>query len=227
MNGNIVKNLALIQAKILKASEANASVVRLVAVSKTKPLQDVMIAYEAGQLVFGENYVQELIEKATNAPKDIMWHFIGKVQSNKIKFLTSIPNLVVETIDSIKMADNFNKNWGFDRKLGIFLQVNTSMEEAKNGLLDSECLTVAKHVLTNCPKLQLLGLMTIGAVRQESLEENPDFVKLNNLANNLSDQLGIKLEKSFGMSNDFELAIRQGSTNVRVGSLIFGDRVTK
>jgi uncharacterized pyridoxal phosphate-containing UPF0001 family protein len=88
---------------------------------------------------------------------------------------------------------------------------------------ESECLSIAQHVTSNCPNLKLFGLMTIGADRS-NCETNPDFEKLNNLADKLSIQLGLKLEKSFGMSNDFELAIKQGSTNVRVGSLIFGNR---
>lgn len=110
--------------------------------------------------------------------------------------------------------------------MGIFLQINTSAEEVKNGMKASECLLVAQHILNNCPNLNLLGLMTIGADRDDCTI-NPDFVILNELADKLSTQLGIQLEKSFGMSNDFELAIRQGSTNVRVGSLIFGSRGRK
>jgi uncharacterized pyridoxal phosphate-containing UPF0001 family protein len=117
----------------------------------------------------------------------------------------------------------FNKHWKFDHKLGVFLQINTSGEDVKNGMEESECFKIAQHVRINCPNLNLLGLMTIGADRDIS-ELNPDFTRLNDLADKLSIQLGVKLEKSFGMSNDFELAIKQGSTNVRVGSSIFGNR---
>lgn len=129
--------------------------------------------------------------------------------------------------ESIKTADLFNKSWNYEHKLGVFLQINTSEEDAKNGLVqESDCLSVAQHILKNCPNLNLMGLMTIGADRQDCTI-NPDFVKLNELADTVSSQLGIQLEKSFGMSNDFELAIRQGSTNVRVGSSIFGSRMKK
>ena len=152
-----------------------------------------------------------------------------------MKYLASVPNLIVETIgglecnlllDSIKLADSFNKFWKSDQKLRVFLQINTSDEDAKNGLDPSECILVADHILKNCPNLNLMGLMTIGAIR-EDYQENPDFVKLMQLSDIVSHQLGIKLEKSFGMSHDFELAIKQGSTNVRVGSSIFGERSAK
>ncbi|KAG0259303.1 hypothetical protein BG011_002724 [Mortierella polycephala] len=199
-------------------------VARLVAVSKYKPSSDVMAAYEkAGQLHFGENYVrvQGLEEKSKELPKEIQWHFIGSLQSNKCKILAAIPNLfVVETIDSAKKASTLDKACAAVARiqpLNIFLQVNTSGEESKSGMLPSEVLQVAQHVVAKCPHLKLAGLMTIGSPNPD-LEngENPDF-KARSKDDNTD-------EWNHGMSDDFERALQQGSTNIRVGSTIFGSR---
>ncbi|XP_077000604.1 pyridoxal phosphate homeostasis protein isoform X2 [Tamandua tetradactyla] len=165
---------------------------RLVAVSKTKPVDVVIEAYEHGQRIFGENYVQELLEKATN-PKilsscpEIKWHFIGHLQKQ-----------------------NVNKLMG------------------KHGLPPSEAVAVVEHINAKCPSLEFVGLMTIGSLGHDLHQgPNPDFQTLLSLRKELCKKLSIpteKVELSMGMSGDFQHAIEVGSTNVRIGSTIFGER---
>ncbi|KAF9912939.1 hypothetical protein EC991_007553 [Linnemannia zychae] len=230
----IADNLVGVKAKqdqTLQSRGASAQKARLVAVSKLKPASDIFAAYEkAGQRHFGENYVQELEEKSKELPSDIQWHFIGSLQSNKCKIVAAIPNIfVVETVDNAKKATTLDKACAAAARaepLRIFLQVNTSGEESKSGMLPSEVLEVAQHVVSTCPHLKLAGLMTIGSPSPD-LEngENPDFKSLNECRATVQDALKIyDLELSMGMSDDFERALLQGSTNIRVGSTIFGSR---
>jgi pyridoxal phosphate enzyme (YggS family) len=220
----IQANLRAIQEQICSATTRS---VRLVAVSKTKPKEDILVAYEVGQRHFGENYVQELVEKSQQLPKDIQWHFIGSIQSNKIKQLCSIPNLfVVETIDSQKKAAAFEKACTErPSPLQIFMQVNTSGEESKSGIIPNEAVAFARFIQSECPHLHLAGLMTIGSPEASQQAVNPDFELLVQLKAQIEKETGYQsLELSMGMSDDFLLAIKQGSTNVRVGSSIFGAR---
>eukprot|EP00899_Mesostigma_viride_P021263 jgi/Mesvir1/29138/Mv18435-RA.1 len=203
---------------------------RLVAVSKTKPNDMILQAYAAGHRCFGENYVQELVDKAASLPKDISWHFIGHLQSNKAKtLLEGVPNLaMIETVDSAKLADKLNEAC---RQIGrsvlpVMIQVNTSGEESKYGVPPGEAVALAQHVSSQCPGLKLVGLMTIGMPDYSSRPE--DFRCLSDCRRQVGSALGLleqDLELSMGMSNDFEQAIEMGSTNVRLGSTIFGARV--
>lgn len=202
--------------------------VRVVAVSKTKPVPVIRQVYDAGHQCFGENYVQELIEKAPQLPDDIEWHFIGHLQSNKVKPLLSVPNLaMVETVDDEKIANHLNRVVGNigRRRLRVLVQVNTSGEESKSGVEPHNVIVLVKHVNSNCPNLQFSGLMTIGMPDYTSTPEN--FKTLANCRTEVCKTLGMdeeQCELSMGMSSDFELAIELGSTNVRVGSTIFGAR---
>lgn len=210
---------------------------RLVAVSKTKPADMVIEAYSHGQRTFGENYVQELLEKASN-PKilsscpDIKWHFIGHLQKQNVNKLIAVPNLsMLETIDSVKLADKVNSSWqkkGSTERLKVMVQINTSGEDNKHGLLPSETIAVVEHVKASCPSLEFVGLMTIGSFGHDlSQGPNPDFQRLLSLRRELCEKLGIPVEQvelSMGMSMDFQHAIEVGSTNVRIGSTIFGER---
>ncbi|KAI8423318.1 hypothetical protein MSG28_014337 [Choristoneura fumiferana] len=214
---------------------------RLVAVSKIKPPAVIIQAYEAGQRDFGENYVNELAEKASNPDilgkcKDIKWHFIGHLQNNKINKLLGSPGLfMVETVDSEKLADNLNKQWPKYRKeeekLKVMVQVNTSAEEAKNGVPPSEATSLVEHVLKQCPNLEFIGLMTIGIYDYDMANgPNPDFITLAKCRQELCEKLNMdikNIELSMGMSTDYEHAIEQGATTVRVGSVIFGARPPK
>ncbi|KAI5673007.1 hypothetical protein M9H77_13371 [Catharanthus roseus] len=203
--------------------------IRVVAVSKTKPVSLIRQVYDAGHRCFGENYVQEIVEKAPQLPEDIEWHFIGNLQSNKVKpLLTGVPNLsMVETIDDEKIANLLNRVVGtIGRKpLKVLVQVNTSGEESKFGVDPANCVELAKHVSLSCPNLEFCGLMTIGMKDYTSTPEN--FKALANCRSEVCKALGIaedQCELSMGMSGDFEVAIEMGSTNVRVGSTIFGAR---
>ncbi|KAI7903324.1 uncharacterized protein BX663DRAFT_433710 [Cokeromyces recurvatus] len=204
---------------------------RLVAVSKYMPSEDIEYATKTGQTHFGENYVQELVEKSKKLPSSIDWHFIGHLQTNKCKAVASIPNLfVVETIDSSKKADALNKacvNVGRENKLKVYVQVNTSGEEAKSGVEPSNALEVCKHIKENCPALELYGLMTIG-MKDRDAKNNPDFEKIVQLRKGIKSSLELEhFEASFGMSADYTEALLDGSDNVRVGTAIFGARRVK
>ncbi|KAJ6650661.1 hypothetical protein lerEdw1_005109 [Lerista edwardsae] len=210
---------------------------RLVAVSKTKPAEMVIEAYNHGQRSFGENYVQELLEKASDSRilslcPEIKWHFIGHLQKNNVSKLIAVPNLfMLETVDSVKLADRVNASWqkkGCSEKLKIMVQVNTSGEGSKHGLPPGETVATVAHILQKCTNLDFVGLMTIGSFGHDlSKGPNPDFQMLISLRQEVCDKLNLPIEKvelSMGMSTDFQHAIEVGSTNVRIGSTIFGER---
>ncbi|XP_019865232.2 pyridoxal phosphate homeostasis protein-like [Aethina tumida] len=210
----------------------------LVAASKFKSVDYILEAYKEGQRHFGENYVQELIEKANNPVilekcKDIKWHFIGHLQSNKVNKILCVPNLhMIETVHSQKLAAQINESWpkfgSPDTKLKIFIQVNTSGEAEKSGIEPKEVCNLAKYILDDCPNLQLHGLMTIGKYGYDPKDgPNPDFITLLKCRDNLCKTLSLdwkNINLSMGMSSDYEQAIEMGSTNVRVGTSIFGER---
>ncbi|XP_072512659.1 pyridoxal phosphate homeostasis protein isoform X2 [Salminus brasiliensis] len=200
---------------------------RLVAVSKTKPPDMVLEAYKHGQRNFGENYI------LSSCP-EIKWHFIGHLQRNSVNKLLGVSNLyMVETIDSVKLADRVNSSWqklrgSNARRLKIMVQINTSGEESKHGLPPDETINTIKHIVSQCPSLDFAGLMTIGRYGYDlSNGPNPDFQMLLKCREQVCESLKLSVEQvelSMGMSTDFEHAIEVGSTNVRVGSTIFGTR---
>merc|ERR1712212_152131 len=247
MAASITENLALITSRVTDTYQAAGSAravnpPRLVAVSKTKPKKDVIEAYNAGQRVFGENYIQELVEKSLDSElqdqcPDIQWHFIGNCQTNKVKDLVKAHKLtIVETITSTKLAGELNKRWAAKKEqagvpISVFIQVNTSGEANKNGLEPKEAVAAAEFIEQSCPNLRLTGLMTIGDLGNSEAAsttgDNPDFRTLLETRGAVAAALGKEetdLELSMGMSKDYEEAIRMGSTNVRVGSFIFGAR---
>lgn len=229
--------------------------VRLVAVSKLKPANDILALHRepASQLHFGENYAQELGQKAELLPRSIRWHFIGGLQSTHCKTLAKIPNLfAVSSVDSAKKAQLLNKARGEliasssspddVPRLNVHVQVNTSGEESKSGVAPgADVVALSRLVLAECPHLNLLGFMTIGAIARSvdttPENENEDFVRLREqrdlVTAELADLLAGRgeeaapLELSMGMSEDFEGAIALGSSEVRVGSTIFGTRGPK
>ncbi|KAK6946978.1 Alanine racemase, N-terminal, partial [Dillenia turbinata] len=185
--------------------------VRVVGISKTKPISLIREVYDAGHRCFGENYVQEIIDKAPQLPEDIEWHFVGHLQSNKVKsLLAAVPNLAMfEGVDNEKIANHLDRavsNMGRD-PLKVLVQVNTSGEESKSGVDPSGCVELAKHVKLGCPNLLFSGLMTIGMPDYTSTPEN--FKTLVNCRNEVCKALGIaeeQCELSMGMSGDFEQA---------------------
>jgi PLP dependent protein len=181
--------------------------------------------------VMSSAQAQELLEKASLLPRDIKWHFIGQLQSNKCKMLVEgVPNLaVVESVDSVKLANKLNAASEAFRTspLRVFVQVNTSAEPQKGGVEPGEAAALAKHIAESCPRLRLGGLMTIGKLGETA---SVFFDRLAEARRAVAEALGVEessLELSMGMSHDFELAIACGATSVRVGSSIFGERAPK
>ena len=227
----IVANANGVRAKIdARCSELGRDPkgVLLVPVSKTKPQEDIMELYDAGWRHFGENYFQEILDKAAALPKDIQWHFIGHLQSGKAnRLIRDVPNLfVIETVDSMKLAAKLNGACELaERKdgLSIYLQVDTSGEDTKSGIAPGkELLDLADEIKAKCPLLRTAGLMTIGAPGDLTC-----FDKLVASRAALTSHWGVpedSLALSMGMSGDFLEAISRGSTSVRVGSTIFGAR---
>ncbi|GJQ09819.1 hypothetical protein GpartN1_g1610.t1 [Galdieria partita] len=202
---------------------------RIVAVSKTKPPSMIMEAYDAGHRHFGENYVQELVEKAATLPKDIQWHFIGHLQSNKVKRLLDVDNLwIVETVDRAEVADALERQCVRVGRssFNIYLQVNTSNEETKSGCSASQVVDLARRILETCPHLSLKGLMTIG--RPDVSQVVQDFETLKLCRDKVEKECQqSNLELSMGMSNDWKEAVVMGSNNIRIGSALFGERQRK
>ncbi|XP_012281556.1 pyridoxal phosphate homeostasis protein [Orussus abietinus] len=243
----VAGNLKIVRDRIIAASTRRSSEYqyfepRLVAVSKIKPAELVISAYEAGQRYFGENYVNELVDKANHPAvlekcKDIRWHFIGHLQKNKINKLLGTPNLyMIETVDNEKLATAIHGAWPKFRaqdsaRLKVMVQVNTSKEEDKNGCDVKDAPSLVKHVLENCTNLEFVGLMTIGMFGYDhSKDPNPDFVALKQCKADVCKELNLdpkSVELSMGMSNDYEHAVELGSSSVRVGTAIFGERPKK
>ncbi|KAK0756793.1 hypothetical protein N5P37_010311 [Trichoderma harzianum] len=233
----LISQLSAVKERV--AAAANGRNVRLVAVSKLKPAVDVLALHQApaSHTHFGENYAQELAQKAELLPRSIHWHFIGGLQSGHCKNLAKIPNLFcVSSVDSLKKAQLLNKarvaNPALE-KLNVHVQVNTSGEEAKSGCAPGEeTVALCREIVQNCAGLNLLGLMTIGAIARSRAttaeNENEDFEALVAQRDLVASELGLSpqdtLELSMGMSEDFEGAIAQGSSEVRVGTTIFGQR---
>lgn len=203
------------------------SPVTLVAVSKTKSSSDVLEAYNAGQRRFGENYVAEICEKAPKLPSDIEWHFIGHLQSNKVhKLITGCPNLfMIETIDSEKLASKVNSameaaHGGRSALLRVLIEVKTSSEATKTGVNPQDALGLMVYIKEECPRLIFSGLMTMA----DPLDAEGSFRQLSELASELRARGHAIETMSMGMSGDYEIAVRNGSTEVRIGSKIFGER---
>ncbi len=203
--------------------------VRLVAVSKTKPVSDIMEAYQAGQRVFGENKAQDLIAKQPELPEDIEWHFIGHLQTNKVKYLTPFVGMI-ESVDSLKLLKEIDKQSAKNgRVVNCLLQFHIASEQSKFGLdleeasqiLESEEYTKMKHI-------RLCGVMGMATFTDDKEILKREFIMLrdlyNSLKNNYFPENKSFREISMGMSGDYLLAIEEGSTNVRVGTAIFGTR---
>ncbi len=199
--------------------------VKLLAVSKTKPVSDIVLAYEAGQRMFGENYVQEGVEKIQSLQEfsDIEWHYIGPLQSNKSKLVAENFDWV-QTIDRLKIAKRLNAQRSPHKKLNVLIQVNINQEQNKSGIAPLELVSLAEEI-NKMPNLTLRGLMTIPSAHQSERELSASFATMNDLFNQLKDRHSQIDTLSMGMSNDVEAAIIGGSTMVRIGTGIFGERV--
>ncbi len=225
----IAGNLKHINARIAEAA-VNAgrdpSVVRLVAVSKTKPAAAVNEAARAGQLLFGENYVQELVGKAAEVREPVEWHFIGHLQSNKVRQLAGLVTMI-HSVDRLSLAQEIDRQWG---KLGlvcdVLLEVNIACEESKCGTTSADVFDLVRQV-AELPHVRIRGLMAMPPFFDDQEGARPYFRELRRIADEIA-ALAIPhvemTELSMGMSGDFEVAIAEGATLVRVGSAIFGQR---
>ena len=195
--------------------------VTLIAVSKTKPASDIMEAYEAGQRDFGENYVQELNDKHAQLPNDIRWHFIGHLQSNKVKYIAPFVYLI-HGVDSFKLLKEINKEaLKNNRVIKCLLQLHIATEETKFGLDPEE----AESLLKNGELNQLKGIEIAGFMAMASNTENKEQIRKEfNRVKTLAQKFPELKFLSYGMSSDFQLAIKEGSNHVRIGSSIFGER---
>ncbi|HBK82965.1 MAG TPA: YggS family pyridoxal phosphate-dependent enzyme [Flavobacterium sp.] len=219
-----------IKQNLIEIKSLLPSHVTLVAVSKTKPVSDLMEAYHAGQRIFGENYVQELVDKNNQMPLDVEWHFIGHLQSRKVKLIAPFVSLI-HGVDSLKLLQEINKQAAkYNRIINVLLQIHIAEEESKFGLDTQELDELLKHIELNKQNYQninIKGLMGMATFTEDKNQIAKEFKLLKTIFNKINTSFIIKQPLSIlsmGMSGDFELAIDCGSTMVRIGSSIFGKR---
>ena len=199
--------------------------VLLVAVSKTKPVEDIKALYDQGQRDFGENYVQELVDKQPQLPADIRWHYIGHLQSNKVKYIAPFVHLI-HGVDSFKLLKEINKQAQKQSKvINCLLQVHIAQEETKFGLDETE-LDALLVELNNTPlqNIAINGLMGMASFTEDLNKVRTEFKELKRLHDKVKGKLPRASILSMGMSSDYKIAVEEGSTLVRIGSLLFGSR---
>ncbi len=220
MPANIEKYQAIL-------NDLNPHNVQLIAVSKTKPNEDIIELYNLGQRAFGENYVQELIDKEASLPKDIQWHFIGHLQSNKVKYIAPFVHLI-HGVDSEKLLQEINKQAiKQNRTIDCLLQVHIATEETKFGFdADSISELIQSGRLANYSNIRIKGLMGMASFSEDTSLLTKEFSTLKQIFDQSFIQLGSSdfTILSMGMSSDYALAISLGSNMVRIGSLLFGTR---
>jgi len=205
------------------------SSVKLVAVSKTKPVSDIMIAYNAGQRCFGENRVPELMSKKDLIPKDVEWHFIGHLQSNKVKSLVPFVN-IIQSVDSFKLLDSINSEaLKINKSVDCLLQIHIATEETKFGFSMTELSDNLKtRDLSLLRNVRICGVMGMATFTSDSPQVKKEFGFLRDCFHLLKEKWFTSnicfKEISMGMSGDYKIAIEAGSTMIRIGSLIFGER---
>ena len=219
---NVRKNVAA----AIKKSNRDPKDVTLIAVSKTKPLEDLKVAYEEGVRDFGENKVQELMDKYENMPKDVRFHMIGHLQKNKVKYLIG-KAFLIHGVDSFELAKEIQKQSEKANVItNILIEVNVAKEETKFGVFTEDAIDLVKKVAT-LPNVCIKGLMTIAPYVDDPEKNRQHFVALKRLGIDIESQNidNVYMESfSMGMTNDYEVAIEEGATMVRVGTGIFGER---
>ena len=209
-----------------KKSGRSESDVKLIAVSKTKPVEMLQCAYDAGMRDFGENKVQELIEKYDKLPSDIRWHLIGHLQTNKVKYIVD-KTYLIHSVDSIKLAKEISKEATKKNVVvNILIEVNVAEEESKFGVSLDKTEELIREIAM-LPNIKVCGLMTVAPFVENEEENRPIFAKLRQLfvdikAKNI-DNVFMEI-MSMGMSGDYKIAVEEGATYVRVGTKIFGER---
>lgn len=225
----LAANLSSIRAEIAAACrrvERDPRTVRLVAVSKTKPASLIDEAFAAGQQLFGESYVQEFLDKADAVRNPVDWHFIGHLQSNKVKYLRGRVAMI-HSVDRLSLGEEINRQWErLGRSVEILVQVNLGEEDSKSGVAENQAAELVR-ALAALPHLRVRGLMCLPPFFADAEEVRPFFRRLRELAAAIS-ALGLPGvamdELSMGMSHDFAVAVEEGATLVRIGTAIFGER---
>ncbi|HLY68565.1 MAG TPA: YggS family pyridoxal phosphate-dependent enzyme [Puia sp.] len=212
------------------AGELAAKKVQLIAVSKTRPAGDIRTLYDLGHRDFGENYVQELADKQGQLPGDIRWHFIGHLQSNKVKYIAPFIHLI-QSVDSLKLLKEINKQAvKHDREIACLLQVHIAEEETKFGFDERELETLMasdRSELAALEHIRIAGLMGMASLSADENKIKSEFKKLKSLFDRFKELREANLQftiLSMGMSSDVDMAVREGSNMVRIGSFIFGER---
>lgn len=224
----VAANLARVRERIAAACAraGRAPAVELLAVSKTHPAALVREAHAAGQLLFGENRVQELVAKSTEVTPlpGLQWHLIGSLQTNKVGDLLRVPGLaLVHSLDRVRLADELQRHLArSDRRLDVLLQVHATDEPSKHGCPFAEAPALLDHVQVLCPNVAVRGVMAMGPLEGDAA---PAFLRTASLCSDLRTRSGLELTVlSLGMSSDLETAIAAGSTLVRIGTAVFGQR---
>lgn len=221
--------LAYVEAEIIEAckrSNRNRNEVTLIAVSKTKPVETLQEAYELGVRVFGENKVQELVDKYDVLPKDIQWHMIGHLQRNKVKYIIDKVDCI-HSVESVRLAETIEKEAAkHNLIIDVLVEVNVADEESKFGLKVEEVPEFIAEI-SKFPHIRVTGLMTIAPFVANPEENRPVFKALKKLSVDIAskniDNVSMNV-LSMGMTNDYQVAIEEGATMVRVGTGIFGER---
>jgi pyridoxal phosphate enzyme (YggS family) len=219
----------MITANIQKINQEIGVHARLIAVSKTKPLEMLMEAYQGGQRIFGENKVQELVQKYEALPKDIEWHLIGHLQSNKVKYIAPFVSLI-HGVDSLKLLQTINKEGEKNNRLvPCLLQIFIAQEETKFGLNQAELMELLETISQEpLPHVQICGLMGMASNVDNEVQIRNEFKGLKNVFELVRQRYFLNnphfKEISMGMSGDYLIAVQEGATLVRVGSRIFGER---
>ncbi len=226
---DIATNIAEIQKRIAAACKScgrNPAEVRLVAVSKKKPAEDIDAAFATGQTLFGESYVQECVAKIEAVKAAVEWHFIGALQSNKVKYLRG-KVAMIHSVDRFSLAEEIDRQWGKDNAcVDILIQVNIGEEASKSGTTASDLIELVRQV-ARLEHVRIKGLMTLPPWEADLEEVRPYFRQLRQLAEQIAElelpDVGMH-ELSMGMSHDYEVAIEEGATLIRIGTAIFGER---
>ena len=217
-----------IKENLLKIKSSLPENVTLVAVSKTKPIADLLEAYNAGQRIFGENKIQEMTEKWEQMPKDIQWQMIGHIQTNKVKFMAPYVSLI-HGVDSLKLLEEINKQaLKNNRIIDCLLQIHIAEEETKFGLNEEELKDLlASETFKNLNNIKIIGLMGMATFTENQDQIKKEFEHLKSIFDTIKSLSIVNCQLSIlsmGMSGDYQLAISCGSTMVRIGSSIFGGR---
>ena len=199
--------------------------VKLVAISKTKPNEDLMEAYEAGQRIFGENKIQEMTDKWEELPKDIEWHMVGHVQRNKVKYMAPYVNLI-HAVDSLKLLKEINKRAKQnERSIDCLLQIKIAEEDSKFGITRQEAREILEsQAYAEMNHVNIVGLMGMATFTEDEKQVRQEFDRLKSAFEDFSLDFPELKEISMGMSGDYKIAVDCGSTMVRIGSSIFGER---